>query len=226
MIDYSPSYEEVAPMPSDEQRRVSYIKQQALEFMTQLHGWCSPEKGEFLIDLITKVRPKIVVEIGVWGGRSLIPMAHALKANGEGTIFGIDPWARSESVQWVTEEANRNFWDHADHEWVYQHLLQKIGEFRLEQQIRLCRATSESAAPIHEIDILHIDGNHSDPTSYLDVTKWVPLVKSGGWILFDDMRWFENGVYTTARAGHWLDEHCYKFAEFTDICTWGVWIKP
>ena len=76
------------------------------------------------------------------------------------------------------------------------------------------------------IDILHIDGNHSEQASYLDVTKWVPLVRSGGWIFFDDMTWFENGVFTTARAVEWLNANCYKLAECTDVCTWGVWIKP
>ncbi len=225
MIDFPP-YEEVAPMPSHAQLQTATVKQQSFHYMTQLHGWCSFEKAGFLIDLITKVRPQVIVEIGVWGGKSLIPMAHALRANGQGAIFGIDPWAKSESVQWVMDEANRNFWDHADHEWVYQHLNQKMTEFGLEPQIRLLRTTSEAASPIYGIDLLHIDGNHSDHTSYLDVTKWVPLVKTGGWIIFDDMKWFEKGTFTTARAGQWLDEHCHKFAEFTDVCTWGVWIKP
>lgn len=226
MIDAPSHYEEIAPLPSEERVRMDHLKQQVFDWMTHLHGWCSPEKASFLIDIVTKTKPKVIVEIGVWGGKSFIPMARALKENYGGVIYGIDPWQSAESVQWIMEDANRNFWNYANHEWVYQDLLQKVALFDLQNQVRIIRATSEAAPPIYGIDILHIDGNHSDHTSFFDVTKWVPLMNSGGWIIFDDMRWCEQGVFTTARAGQWLDANCYKLAEFTDICTWGVWIKP
>ena len=203
------------------------MHKQVVTYMEQLDGWCAPEKGCFLADLVSKTKPKVIVEIGVWGGKSLVPMAYALKLlNQGGVVYGIDPWESKESVQWIMEEANRAFWGWADHNWILQRLLEKIDQFDLGDQIGLIKSTSEKAAPIHSIDILHVDGNHSDYTSYLDVTKWVPLVNSGGWIIFDDMTWFENGQYTAARATHWLDENCIKFAEFNDVCTWGVWIKP
>lgn len=226
MIDTAIHAEEHLPSPSESQVRATFLKARVLEWMAQLHGWCSPEKGHFLIDVVLKTRPQTVVEIGVWGGKSLIPMASALKENGEGIVFGIDPWDSKESVQWITEDANRHFWECANHEWVFQHLNQKIDEFALRDRIVLIKSTSEAAEPISGIDLLHIDGNHSQHTSYLDVVKWVPLVRPGGWILFDDMTWYENGVYTTAKASEWLDANCHKLAEFTDICTWGVWIKP
>jgi hypothetical protein len=50
-------------------------------------------------------------------------------------------------------------------------------------------------------------------------------VKKGGWIVFDDMTWFENGIYTAARAVEWLDEHCVRFAQFSENCDWGIWYK-
>jgi predicted O-methyltransferase YrrM len=226
-MDHPPAdYAEIAPILTEMQAQVTNLKYRVHDYMEQLHGWCSCEKADFLIDLILRARPSIVLEIGVWGGKSLIPMACALKHNGHGLIYGIDPWEIQASVEWVMEDANRNFWEHANHEWVYQHLLQKLTQFDLHPHVSLNRNTSEKASPIEGIDLLHIDGNHSDPASYLDVTKWVPLVKSGGWIIFDDMTWFEKGVFTTSRASQWLDANCYKIAEFTDICTWGVWVKP
>ena len=220
--------QDTAPPPThyeDLQSR-RQISEQALAYMQQLDGWCSPEKARFLIDLICRAQPKVIVEIGVWGGKSLIPMAYALKVLNQGMIYGIDPWESKESVQWIMEDVNRAFWSWANHDWILQGLLAKIQQFDLGSQITLIKDTSEKAPPIYGIDILHIDGNHSEHTSYIDVTKWVPLVNSGGWIIFDDMTWFENGQYTAARATQWLDEHCHKFAEFSDICTWGVWVKP
>ncbi|HSX11229.1 MAG TPA: class I SAM-dependent methyltransferase [Chlamydiales bacterium] len=221
-----PSHYEEIIVRSAPHETPSQMKEHVYELMSQLHGWCSNEKAGFLIDLVLKVKPKVIVEIGVWGGKSLIPMAYALRENNEGIIYGIDPWESKESTEWVMEEVNRAFWEGANHHWVLEHLLGKIDQYGLVNQVRLFKSTSEAAPPIPEIDILHIDGNHSEHTSYIDVTKWTPFVKPGGWIIFDDMKWFEKGVFTTSKATHWLDEHCNKFAEITDAnCSWGIWTK-
>jgi predicted O-methyltransferase YrrM len=226
-VNYQPpSHYEVVLTKSKSPLTIDQVKKQAFVYMSQLEGWCSNEKAAFLIDLIYENHPKVIVEIGVWGGKSLIPMAYALKTLKQGIIYGIDPWESKASVQWITEDANKNFWDKVDHEKVFQGLVKKIDLFGLKKQISLVRSTSEAAPPIFGIDILHVDGNHSDYTSYLDVTKWVPLVNSGGWIILDDMTWNEKGVYTVSRAVEWLDQNCIRFADFTDICQWGVWRKP
>lgn len=202
------------------------IKQQAFWFMDVLyHGWGSRQKADFLIDLILRTKPKTIVEIGVWGGKSVVPMACALKHNGSGTIYGIDPWDSFASIECIKSAVNRDFWYSVDHGAVYRGLVQKLHEFDLEPWVRLIVATSESADPIHDIDILHIDGNHSEEMSCLDVHKWVPLVRKGGFILFDDMTWCENDVHTTRKAVEWLDQHCFKLCECNDISVWGVWIK-
>jgi predicted O-methyltransferase YrrM len=210
------------------QESAAEAKQKALESMSRCTGWCSLAKGEFLVDLVLKYQPQVIVEIGVWGGRSLIPMASALKSIGQGVVYGIDPWDSNESVMWSNEEANREFWQKADHNWVLRDLVSKIEQFQLGDQIELIKSTSEKASPIYKIGILHIDGNHAEETSYLDVTKWVPLVESGGWIILDDIHWFEKGKYTEARAVEWLNSHCIKFAEFSDSenSDWAVWTKP
>lgn len=209
----------------DRRESVYGIKQQALWYMDFLHGWCSMQKADFLIDLILQTKPLKVVEIGVWGGKSLVPMAYALKTNQQGVIYGIDPWDSAASLQGMQHEGSKAFWRWADHGAVYRGLVQKIEEFDLVNQVELISATSEEAPPIYDIDILHVDGNHSEETSFFDVQKWVPYVKKGGFILFDDMTWFENGKYTTEKAVRWLDENCFKIAEFNDICVWGLWIK-
>lgn len=205
---------------------VSKIKQTAIKYMRQLDGWCSEEKAFILIDLILTTKPQKIVEIGVWGGKSLVPMAYALKTNKKGIVYGIDPWDNNASIQWMKDEANTAFWSQVDHEAILRRLIQKIDQFELGNHIELLKCTSEGAPPISDIDILHIDGNHSDETSYFDTTKWVPLVKSGGWIIFDDMTWSEEGFFTTARAVEWLNAHCIKYAQHNDICDWGIWRKP
>jgi len=204
---------------------IASIKQIALNMMDHLTGWCSKEKGGVLFDLVIKKRPDIIVEIGVFGGKSVVPMAVGLKANGKGMLYGIDPWEAEESVIGLQAETNKQWWGKLNHEEILNGLLQKIIQFKLEDQITLIRSTSENAPVIENIDILHIDGNHSEEASYFDVITWLPRVKQGGWIIFDDMTWNENGHYTTARAVQWLNTHCIKIAEFSEDCDWGIWVK-
>ena len=209
-----------------DQEKAAAIKNCALRNMSLCDGWCSDQKGAFLIDLVLKTKPQVIVEIGVWGGKSFVPMASALQGLGQGIAYGIDPWDNQASIEAVTEPANLDYWGWVDHKLVKGRLIGKIKQFCLENYIELIQKTSEDTDPISDIDLLHIDGNHSDKTSYFDVTKWVPYVRSGGWIIFDDMTWHESGAFTTARAVEWLNANCIKFAEFTDACTWGVWFKP
>jgi predicted O-methyltransferase YrrM len=195
------------------------VKQKAFNYMNQLEGWCSHNKASLLIDFILMLEPETLVEIGVFGGKSLIPMAVALKSVGKGKIYGIDPWDSLESVAGMEGE-NFDWWGHIDHEKILQGLRSKIVQFALEDQILLLRTTSEQAPYIPNIDILHIDGNHSEKAAYLDVNKWVPFVKKGGLIIFDDVTWGTN-----RSAVEWLDENCIKLVEFHEFNDWGIWIK-
>ena len=213
-------------LKADDRDSTQRIKQEVFGFMNQLEGWCSQHKASVLMDLVIQEKLEVVVEIGVFGGKSLIPMACALKANGKGKIFGIDPWDSHASIQGAINEANKSWWEELDHQMILRGLTKKIHQFALTDQIELIQSTSEAAPLIQGIQMLHVDGNHSDETSYLDVTKWVPLMKSGGWIIFDDIDWYENGMNTTSRAIEWLNNNCTKCSEFTDTCTWGIWVKP
>jgi predicted O-methyltransferase YrrM len=221
MIDAPSHFEYVI----DQRDSTLGTKSRAFWFMDQLEGWCTKQKASVLMDIIIRSRPQIVVEIGVWGGKSLVPMASALEAIGSGKIYGIDPWDPQASIECTLEEPNIQFWGSADHKAIKNQLVSKIHQFGLQNHVELIEDKSENVPPIENIDVLHIDGNHSDTTSFLDVTKWVPYVKKGGWIIFDDMTWHENDILTTSRAVEWLDEHCQKIGVFSDICVWGIWVK-
>lgn len=197
------------------------LKAKIFQSMDRLEGWCSKYKASVLVDFVFLLQPKKIVEIGVFGGKSLVPMAYAIKANNtEGKVYGIDPWSSEESGKDM-EGVNYEWWTRVDHNRILSGLESRIREFELESEIELIRATSEEAEEIFDIDMLHIDGNHSDMASYIDVTKWVPLVRSGGLIIFDDINWS-----TTSRAVQWLDENCTKLSEYRGDNIWGIWVKP
>src|SRR5580704_14076834 len=102
-------------------KRASTIdnKTKAFACMDQVHGWCSHQKASILIDLIASIGAKTIVEIGVWGGKSLLPMAYTLMRVGlNGKIYGIDPWDNQASIEGVTHESNLAYWSQVDHEGV------------------------------------------------------------------------------------------------------------
>ena len=204
----------------DHYDRTLKTRQKALLAMAQLEGWCSEFKAAVLIDFVLMLKPKKIVEIGVFGGKSLVPMAFALKALGSGVIVGVDPWDNKESAQGM-EGVNKDWWSGIDHQAILNGLNKKIKEFNLQSHIELVRATSKNAPAITDIGILHIDGNHSEETSLIDVLKWVPLVSKGGLIIFDDLNW-----NTTSKAVEWLNANCVKLTEFKGDNVWGIWVKP
>lgn len=212
-VIYDSHYESVVENETTE------LKNKIFKSMAKLEGWCSETKASILVDMILLTKPEVVVEIGVWGGKSLIPMAYALQTLGKGKAYGIDPWSADASAVGM-DGVNLEWWTKVDHEMIYQGVVKSIKQFGLQKQIVLVRNTSENADLIQNIGLLHIDGNHAEETSYLDVTKWVPCVKKGGIIIFDDVNWS-----TTNSATAWLDENCIKITELKGDNIWGIWVK-
>lgn len=155
-------------------------------------GWCTPEKAKYLAGLIDTHKPELVVEIGVFGGRSLLPMAMALEAVG-GVAFGIDPWSVAAALEGEESEANRDWWSkNVDLENVFTNFVQQVLAQRLTRTCRWIRAESEAVAPMFEdasIGLLHLDSNHSELVSCRDVATWRAKVAPAGIWVLDDSNW-------------------------------------
>lgn len=156
---------------------------------SDIPGWCSEEKAEAILNHIKITKPKLCVEIGVYGGKSLIPMAHGLKKNGSGLVIGIDPWELTECTRnYSSDHPVSQIWEKINLEEIYFSLKQKIELEQLEDFCLLVRSTSiEAATEINSIDFLHIDGNHSELSTLIDVQLYFPKVKTKGYILLDDV---------------------------------------
>lgn len=195
------------------------FKERVFKIMDSLEGWCTHQKASYLIDIIFLLKPKLVVEVGVFGGKSLIPMALALKSNEKGKIIGIDPWDKSASVKGL-DKVNRSWWAQVDHELIYNGFVNKVVELELENQIKILRKRSADIHNIRSIDILHLDANHSAYSLLFDVQKWVPHVRKNGLIIVGDVNWS-----TCAKAVEWLNKNCIKLIEVNEDNVWAVWIK-
>lgn len=188
-------------------------------------GWCSEEKVNKMMDLIYDTKPLLCVEIGVFGGSSVYPTAAALKYNNEGTIYAIDPWSNAECLKgYHPEDPNYKWWSSINLEKILADFKGKMGRYGVNTYCNILRMTSNDALSRFEdnsIDILHIDGNHTEEIALNDILMYFPKVKSGGYIWFDDANWS-----TTARAIDFLLETCDTFDENRSTETCLLFRKP
>jgi predicted O-methyltransferase YrrM len=161
-----------------------------LEAETKLAGWCSREKALVIARIILQERPQTCVEIGVFGGRSLVPCAAALQHIGAGAIYGIEAWNAHVAIENVTNEVNDDWWSKVDFASIKREFYRFLAEKNLTSHVRVIEAPSGRASGLFDhIDFLHIDGSHSMVNAAEDVILYARKVRSGGIIIFDDVNW-------------------------------------
>lgn len=159
-----------------------------------LDGWCSVPKAAALAALTTAMDVQTAIEIGVWAGRSLLPVAFAMQAKGTGVIKGIDPYTAAasakdefgENLEWwnnqkMHDDIKAKFWNH-------------VKKFDVQARVILEEKKSDEVDPKGSApyDLLHIDGNHTDQ-AIRDAERFGPMVRLGGIIICDDLKWQGGG---------------------------------
>lgn len=161
--------------------------------------WCDLEKAGQLAALVLALRPEVIVEIGVFLGGSLIPMALAQRRyaqRGRDTTVAIDPWAADASVEGQHGD-NAAWWGKLDHEAIYRRFNARLVVHGLTELVKVVRLPSDAVTPPARCDLLHIDGNHG-PQAMRDFERFAPSVLVGGILVFDDLGW-EGGHVSAAR---------------------------
>jgi predicted O-methyltransferase YrrM len=162
------------------------------DHVPKIEGWCTPLKGCHLANLTFKLKPKVAVEIGVFAGKSLLPIALALKEIGFGKVIAIDPWSSKESQKGYSQE-DYEWWGKIDHEDIFRKFNQLIERFELRGHVEVWRTTSDLATPPEFVDLLHIDGQHTEQ-AIRDVARYASKVRRGGMVVMDDIHNGEFGV--------------------------------
>lgn len=131
----------------------------------------------FAYELIGRLRPSVVVELGTYSGSSFAAFCQALEAVGSPALcYGVDLWQGDVHMGRFDEE-----------------LYQEMAAFcvsRYPSIARLIRKDFNDAVADFadgSIDLLHIDGTHTYEAVANDFRTWLPKMSRRGVILFHDI---------------------------------------
>ncbi len=186
-----------------------------------LPGWCTAIKAARLFSLVKESNSQLTIELGVFGGRSLIPMALAHKEKGSGFVIGVDAWKASVATEGTNDPANDEFWRNLNHTDIYRSCQEGIYKYGVEDYCDTLRLKSHSVALLladNICDIIHQDSNHNVETITDELKMWVPKLKVGGYWIADDTDWKE-AVQGYAQ----MPEYGLELVE--DFHSWQIWKK-
>ena len=176
----------------------------AHRFPTDLQGWHS--QHPYLTRAIAEVTPKVVVEVGVWKGASVVTMAKEIqRQNLDTAVIAIDTWlGSSEHYLW------EKFIPDLDFDFGYPRLYHKFAANICNEGL----ADIVVPLPLDSIngfqllkekgirpDVLHIDAGHDYMSVMGDLKAWWPQLTPGGVLIGDDYfkSWLGKGKWPEVR---------------------------
>lgn len=187
--EYHSDLVEISSSIEDTKRKIEQIyAEYDLKYGTNW-GWCSLNKAGCIIDCINDICARTenptCVEIGVYGGKSVIPAVLELKRLNKGKFYAIDPWDNIEATKGYFGE-HYNFWFNIDLNNIYSIFVNLLDENDCDSYVEIIRKPSDEAPEIHDIDFLYIDGQHTDQ-AIRDVHKYASQVRLNGYCIVDDI---------------------------------------
>jgi hypothetical protein len=166
-------------------------------------GWCSLNKAGCIIDCINEIclttQDPVCVEIGVYGGKSVIPVVLELQRLQKGKMYAIDPWDNIEATKGYDGE-HYNFWSSVDLNNIYSLFTNLLLENKCQDLVEIIMKPSDDAPEIDNINFLYIDGQHTEQ-AIRDVHKYASKVLVNGYCVVDDINrdvWGEVSTQTPA----------------------------
>lgn len=163
-------------------------------------GYTKAAPGRLLERLASKVPvDQVIVEIGVFHGRSTLYLARGAAAGRRAHVHAIDPWdlpGTRYPAAWAAEKRNRSTFTLAETRasaeaniagspWADGVTLHRTFGADMGLEWRdFAGNWGDGIAP--QVGLLHIDGNHEYPHPKADFEAWAPHLSPGAHVLFDD----------------------------------------
>lgn len=202
--------------------------------LTSLNGWCTIEKALYIYDLIYSLKLKHCVELGVYAGRSLLPIGLAVKDlkdlkdhednednEDDSFVYGIDSWDIPSCLEGLNDKANDEWWSKLDIKMIYNCAKNLLKKYKLTDIVKLKKNKSYNECNNfndNSIDLLHQDSNHSTEISCKEILLYNQKIKSGGFWIMDDTDW--NSTKEAQNLILTLGYTCYD-----NFNTWKIYRK-
>ncbi len=184
-------------------------------------GGGSPVPKTFLISYLAREEQlNDFLELGVYRGKSLFPIAYSVSLNGGQTI-GVDAYDGKTALENdVTPDMKKeiiSFFEKTDLQEIYRDVLVYKENCSFGQTIKIVKQTSDSffSSPQYsksEFDLIHIDANHDTLYVDRDYTNSIGRVRQGGYLVFDDINWPSvDEVYQEAKKSNPVVFECETF---------------
>jgi hypothetical protein len=166
-------------------------------YVRDLQGWNS--RSPAFQELITELRPHIIIEVGTWKGASAIHMASKCRELRLPTeIICVDTWLGAIEFWMDREDLTRYKSLRLNHGYpsVYYQFLANVCHCDFQDIITPFPQTSSIAAAWFEkrhitADLIYIDGSHEERDVHSDLHAYWPLLRPGGVLFGDDYEWAE-----------------------------------
>lgn len=172
-------------------------------FSLDLQGWNS--EHDIFPTLFEALRPRVILDVGVWKGRSACFLAHQLaRLKIDGVVVAIDTFQGSPE-HWNRDRPDRAFDSlrlRHGYPGLYWQFLSNVVLTGMHSRILPLAQTSENAALILrrlklKAELIHIDAAHEYEPVLRDARLYWSLLAPGGALVGDDFEW--EGVARAAR---------------------------
>ncbi len=188
-------------------------------------GWGSDHP--YLAEAVSLTKAKLVIEVGVWKGCSVINLARSvLKEAKSGVVLAIDTWLGSEE-HWVNQDWHSSLKIRDGRPEMYKTFLANIFRAGVGSNVLPIPMDSVNALRAlakHDIsaDVIHIDAGHDYGSVKLDLDMAWPLLREGGVLICDDYcdEWNEVKL----AVDDFIDSRGLSILKAERVGSWKCWI--